>query len=54
MKEGARAMAMYAKVAQRNGLVPIIEPDIGRGGDHTVDRCFQVMVLGVELSHENL
>merc|ERR1712025_791639 len=28
IKEGARGLAMYAKICQRNGLVPIIEPDI--------------------------
>jgi len=40
--EGARGLAMYAKIAQRNGLVPIIEPDIGRGGNHSAERCLKV------------
>merc|ERR1712179_82882 len=40
--EGARALAMYATVCQRNGLVPIIEPDIGRQGDHTAITCLKV------------
>jgi len=40
--EGARGLAMYATVCQRNGLVPIIEPDIGRGGNHTAARCLKV------------
>lgn len=40
--EGARGLALYAGIAQRNGLVPIIEPDIGRGGDHTIERCLKV------------
>ncbi|XP_023343758.1 fructose-bisphosphate aldolase [Eurytemora carolleeae] len=43
--EGARSTAMYAKIAQRNGLVPIIEPDIGRGGEHTAQRCLQEHLL---------
>merc|ERR1711892_302808 len=38
IEEGARGLAMYAGVCQRNGLVPIIEPDIGRPGDHDVVR----------------
>nr|ALS04562.1 fructose-bisphosphate aldolase [Pseudodiaptomus poplesia] len=42
IKEGARSMAMYAMITQRNGLVPIIEPDIGRGGSHTAERCLKV------------
>jgi len=47
VEEGARGLAMYATVCQRNGLVPIIEPDIGRGGDHTALTCLKVteMVL---------
>jgi len=40
--EGARGLAMYAKIAQRNGLVPIIEPDIGRAGNHSAERCLKV------------
>jgi len=42
IKEGARATAMYAKIAQRNGLVPIVEPDIARAGSHSVHRNLQV------------
>merc|ERR1719323_1210520 len=47
VEEGAHGLAMYATVCQRNGLVPIIEPDIGRGGDHTALTCLKVteMVL---------
>jgi len=42
IEEGARGLALYAGVCQRNGLVPIIEPDIGRAGDHDVTRCLKV------------
>jgi len=42
IKEGARGLAMYAKICQRNGLVPIIEPDIQRAGDHDVYRNLKV------------
>jgi len=39
IQEGARGLALYASVCQRNGLVPIVEPDIGRDGDHTLQTC---------------
>jgi len=42
IEEGARGLAMYAGICQRNGLVPIIEPDIGRSGDHDVVRNMKV------------
>jgi len=42
IKEGARGLAMYAVICQRNGLVPIIEPDIQRAGDHDVIRNLKV------------
>jgi len=42
IEEGARGLAMYAGICQRNGLVPIIEPDIGRGGDHDIVRNMKV------------
>merc|ERR1711936_1170490 len=42
IEEGARGLAMYATICQRNGLVPIIEPDIGRGGNHDITRCLKV------------
>jgi len=42
VKEGAREMALYANICQRNGLVPIIEPDISRDGDHDVARSLMV------------
>jgi len=42
IEEGARGLAMYAGICQRNGLVPIIEPDIGRSGDHDIVRNMKV------------
>lgn len=36
----ADALADYAKLAQNNGLVPIVEPEILMDGDHTIDQSF--------------
>jgi len=41
----AHALARYAAIAQEAGLVPIVEPEVLRDGDHSIDRCFEVSAL---------
>jgi fructose-bisphosphate aldolase class I len=38
----AHALARFAALSQEAGLVPIVEPEILRDGDHTIERCFEV------------
>src|SRR3569833_149298 len=38
----AHALARYAALAQENGIVPIVEPEVLMDGDHTIERCEQV------------
>ncbi|GBG63387.1 hypothetical protein CBR_g38009 [Chara braunii] len=40
--EAAWGLARYAAVAQDNGLVPIVEPEILLDGEHTIDRTLEV------------
>ena len=40
--ENARTLARYASICQNNGLVPLVEPDILRDGDHTLETCKEV------------
>jgi fructose-bisphosphate aldolase, class I len=40
--ENALVLARYASVCQQNGLVPIVEPDVMRDGDHDLERCQKV------------
>ncbi|PQQ00898.1 fructose-bisphosphate aldolase 1 chloroplastic [Prunus yedoensis var. nudiflora] len=42
VKEAAWGLARYASIAQDNGLVPIVEPEILLDGEHTIDRTFEV------------
>ena len=35
-----RALAEYAKSAQENGMVPIVEPEVLMDGDHSIDECY--------------
>lgn len=38
----AHAMARYAALAQENGLVPIVEPEVLMDGGHSIERCAEV------------
>ncbi|XP_064977272.1 fructose-bisphosphate aldolase, chloroplastic-like isoform X2 [Musa acuminata AAA Group] len=42
VKEAAWGLARYAAIAQDNGLVPIVEPEILLDGDHGIERTFEV------------
>jgi len=36
------ALAKYASIAQKNGMVPIVEPEVIMDGSHSIDRCYEV------------
>ena len=36
-----KALADYAKCAQDNGMVPIVEPEVIMDGDHSIDKCYE-------------
>ena len=38
----AHSLARFAALSQEAGLVPIVEPEVLRDGDHDIDRCFEV------------
>ena len=42
VKECAHGLARYAAIAQDNGLVPIVEPEILLDGEHDIDTTFAV------------
>ena len=42
LNTNAHALARFAAMSQEAGLVPIVEPEILRDGDHSIDRCFEV------------
>jgi fructose-bisphosphate aldolase, class I len=45
----AQAMARYAALAQENGIVPIIEPEVLMDGAHDAARCEEVKLEGIIL-----
>lgn len=42
INENANVLARYASICQKNGLVPIVEPEILPDGDHDLERCQEV------------
>ena len=42
INQNMEALADYALIAQKNNMVPIVEPEIIMDGDHTIDRCFEI------------
>ena len=40
--ENAHVLARYASICQKNGLVPIVEPEILMDGDHDLERAIEV------------
>ena len=38
----AHSLARFASLSQEAGLVPIVEPEVLRDGDHDIDKCFEV------------
>ncbi|KAL7247893.1 hypothetical protein ACSBR2_002739 [Camellia fascicularis] len=40
--ENANGLAQYAIICQRNGLVPIVEPEILVDGSHDIDKCANI------------
>jgi len=41
----AEVLARYAAICQSLGLVPIVEPEVLLDGDHTIERCLEVIEL---------
>jgi len=39
----AEVLARYAAICQSVGIVPIVEPEVLIDGDHTIERCFEVV-----------
>ncbi len=42
IEANAQALARYAALCQKAGLVPIVEPEVLMDGGHTIERCFEV------------
>ncbi len=47
-------LAQFAALSQEAGLVPIVEPETERLGDHTIERCFEVTELFLHRTFQRL
>jgi fructose-bisphosphate aldolase class I len=48
------ALASFAALSQKAGLVPIVEPEVLMDGDHSIARCEEVMTLTLKTVFEAL
>ncbi|MGZ4988927.1 MAG: class I fructose-bisphosphate aldolase, partial [Limisphaerales bacterium] len=44
IRANAHLLARYAALAQEAGIVPIVEPEVLRDGNHDINRCYDVTV----------
>ena len=49
-----KALADYAKCAQDNGMVPIVEPEVLMDGGHSIDECQEATNRSLKSLFENL
>ena len=42
INQNMESLADYALIAQKNNMVPIVEPEVIMDGNHSIDRCFDV------------
>lgn len=52
--ENLGRMAKYAKIAQENGIVPIVEPEVLLEGNHTTTRCSETLDATLKILFEKL
>lgn len=50
----AHALARYAALCQEAGIVPMIEPEVLIDGNHTIERCYEVVETVLEEVFEEL
>jgi len=48
------SLAQYAKCAQENGMVPIVEPEVLMDGEHSVDACYDASERSLKSLFEHL
>jgi len=42
VEENANRLAQFALLSQRNGFVPIVEPEVLMDGNHSIEKCYEV------------
>jgi len=54
MLRNAEDLAEYAYLCQKNGLVPIVEPEVLMNGNHDIERCYEVTKNVLKVVFEKL
>jgi fructose-bisphosphate aldolase class I len=54
LEENLNRMTMFAKLSQKNGFVPIVEPEVLLDGNHTTTRCEEITTKTLKILFEKL
>ena len=54
LEANAFVLGRYASICQQAGLLPIVEPEVLRDGNHEIGRCAQVTRATIEAVFEAL
>ena len=54
MQENAVILAKYAALCQEVNIVPIVEPEVLFGGDHSIEKCFEVTARNLDILFSEL
>ena len=54
LEANAHGLARYAALCQEADLVPIVEPEVLMNGEHDIDRSYDVTVLALEVTFDQL
>ncbi len=48
LEANAHALARYAALAQEAGIVPVVEPEVLLDGNHSIERCYEVVAATLD------
>lgn len=54
MKKNAEIFVKYVELCQEEGIVPIVEPEILMDGDHSLEKCYEVTSVNLQVVFDAL
>ena len=54
IEENAKLLARYAKIVQKNNMVPIVEPEVLMDGSHSIEECYDATSRTLKSLFQNL
>ena len=54
IEDNAKLLARYAKIVQKNNMVPIVEPEVLMDGSHSIEECYDATSRTLKSLFQNL